>query len=356
MPNSRSVELLRGLAVAAALAVAEPVMAHSPTGQVAGRAEALVGSLDAGQREKAVLPFDGEARKDWHYTPRRRPGLRLDEMSDDQRRRAWALMAAALSEVGFDKARGVILLEKILGEDSGNTAWRDPGNYAFAFFVQEGGRIGGAKPWGWRFEGHHLSLSFTVAPHLDLSFTPAFFGANPAVVREDHPEHGGMRLLADEHRLAFELLESLDDGQRGRAIIAGRTAGDIHSGPGRGLPFDAPEGLPASAMTEAQRDLLMRLVETYVGNVGREFAFRQMKRIEAAGVEKLHFAWTGATRPDAPHYYRIHGPVTLIEYDASQGGGDHVHSIWRDPTDPFGEDLQRRHLTEQHDHSHPHPH
>ncbi len=328
-----------------------PAAAHSPTGEAAGRARAFVEALDEAGRKAALMPFEAEARTDWHYTPRRRPGLRLDAMTEDQRRRFWALMTAALSEVGFAKVEGIITLERILGEMTGNLSYRDPGNYAVVFF----GPVGTGQPWGWRFEGHHLSLSFTVAPGRDLAFSPAFYGTNPAAVPPDHPEHGGLRVLRAEHEFAFALLDSLDDGQRARAVIASETAGDIFSRPGRTLPFDAPEGLPFAAMTAAQQALLQDLVAAYVGNIGFEFAFRQTKRIEEAGWDKLHFAWAGSLTPDGAHYYRIHGPVTLIEYDASQAGGNHVHSVWRDPTDPFGEDLLRRHREEAHPPPHAHP-
>jgi hypothetical protein len=309
------------------------------------RAVEFVEGLSAEQRRQAVHRFDDAARRDWHYVPRPRPGLSLRAMTEAQRGRAWALVEAALSDTGTRKARGVVGLEGILGELTGAVARRDPDNYAFAIF----GNPGSAEPWCWRVEGHHLSLTFTLVPGEGVAATPAFFGANPNQVPTGHP-HAGLRVLPQEQDLAFALVQGLDAEQQAATLIAGQTMGDILTGPGREQTLRTPMGLPLAGMNDAQRDGLMRLVGEYVGNVEVELAEKQFARIREAGVERLYFAWAGSLLPGNPHYYRIHGPTLIIEYDNSRDQANHAHSVWHDPQDEFGVDLLRR-LHEQEHHS-----
>jgi hypothetical protein len=308
------------------------------TSALTERAAAFVESLSREQRALALLGFDADQRAGWHYTPRRRPGLRLDHLEEHQRSLAWSMMRAALSDVGFDKARSIIILEGILGEVTGRRDFRDPDNYAFVFF----GEPQSEHPWGWRFEGHHLSLSFAVVPGHDVAFTPAFYGTNPAVVPAGH-RRAGWRVLKSEHELAFELLGLLDQRQLSEALIADRTPGDIITGPGREKTLTEPVGLALGKMTREQRSKAVQLIRVYVENIGQRFAELRMREILDDGVENIHFAWAGATGEDRPHYYRLHGPTMIIEYDNTQGGGNHVHSVWHDPGNLFGADLLREH-------------
>lgn len=303
----------------------------------------FVEGLSAEQRRRAVHGFEDGARRDWHYVPRTRPGLPLKAMTDTQRGRAWALVEAALSDSGVRKAHGVVDLEGILGELTGAVERRDPDNYAVALF----GDPGSAAPWCWRVEGHHLSLTFTLVPGEGVAATPAFFGANPNQVPADHP-HAGLRVLAQEQDLAFALMRGLDSQQRAAAVIAERTFGDILTGPGRERSLRAPAGLPLARMNEAQRDGVMRLLGEYLGNMEMELAETQFARVREAGVERLHFAWAGSLHPGKPHYYRIHGPTAIVEYDNSRDEANHAHSVWHDPLDGFGHDPLRRHHEEAH--------
>jgi hypothetical protein len=198
-------------------------------------------------------------------------------------------------------------------------------------------------PWGWRFEGHHLSLNYTSVTD-ELAATPAFFGANPAEVPRG--DRKGWRLLAAEEDRARALLGLLDDAQRAQAVIATAAPRDVITGADRHARLERFEGLPASAMTPAQRDTLLRLVEEYVHNMPPDVAAAQWAKMEEAGLDKLHFAWAGSARRGEGHYYRIHGPTLLIEYDNTQNDANHVHSVWRDLDDDFGEDLLRKHYDE----------
>ena len=187
-----------------------------------------------------------------------------------------------------------------------------------------------------------------LGPHGEI-VAPVFMGANPARVPSGPLE--GLRLLAAEEDPAFDLLDMLDARQRARATIAAQTTGDIHTRNDPAVGPMALAGLPATEMTAAQQRQLRQLLELYAGRLTDEVARRQLGRIEKAGFGRLHFGWAGAHRRGEPHYYRIHGPTVLVEYDNTQNNANHIHTIWRDLENDFGGDLLRRHYTLQ---AHPH--
>lgn len=299
-------------------------------------AQSWIAGLDTAQRAVALQPF--ERRTDWHYVPRPRPGLPLGEMSAAQHEAAWRLIEGALGTDGVAKAQGVIALETVLGELEGRPQRRDPGNYALAVFGEP--RPDG--PWAWRIEGHHLSLTLTLLPGEPPAVTPAFFGANPAVVPADHAR-AGAELLARERELGFALLESLDGEPFARAMLAAEAPRDILTGPGAERRLAQPEGVPFAALTLGQRELGWRLVHAFLRHLPADRCAEEEAKIRAAGLDALHFGWAGSVRPGAAHYFRLHGPRTVIEYDNVQNGANHVHSVWHDPTDLFGEDRLARH-------------
>ncbi len=292
-------------------------------------------------REQCEQPFDGDERTTWSYFPGRRKGIALKEMNADERAAAMAMLQAALSARGYEKTQGVILLEGILRDLSTFGFGRDPDLYYLTVF----GAPSDERPWSWRFEGHHLSLHFSSASGRLVSETPAFFGANPA--RVPSGRNAGLRVLGAEEDLARRLLGSLDSKQRRAAVIAVRAPGDIIFRPNRKRVPD-PEGLTASEMTDAQKKTLMDLIGEYLGNMHAEMARAQREKIEKAGAGAIRFAWAGGTSPGEGHYYRIQGPTFLIEYDNTQNGANHVHSVYRDLEDDFGGDLLRRHYAVSH--------
>jgi hypothetical protein len=352
----RSVVFLLGCALSGGVAAAAALGADRTEGSrdardaetLAAAAEAFTALLDEAERERALRPFEHADRFDWAFVPRSRNGLPLADMTPEQRSAAHGLLRATTSSQGYQKAIGIVRLEQILGEIEGRPERRDPEQYFFWIF----GEPSVDEPWGWRFEGHHVSLSFTTIDGLTVA-TPSFMGANPATVPTG--PYAGWRVLGNEEDLARELLRSLDDDQRSTAVIATEAPSDIITGNDREVSLTERSGLPVSAMTEGQRHLLMRLVMEYVGNMEASIADAQLAKIRQAGIGELHFAWAGSAEPGEGHYYRIHGPTVLFEYDNTQGGANHVHSTWRDLTDDFGEDLLRRHYEEA-DHHAPHRH
>ena len=294
----------------------------------------FLSALDDRQRAAASFPFDDPGRTRWAYVPRARIGLPLRAMNAEQRAAAFAVLGTGLSERGTRLAHGIIELE-------GTVLRRDPELYYLALFAGPGG----PHPWGWRFEGHHLSVNVTDLGQHGQIVAPLFMGADPARVPSGPLE--GLRLLAAEEDLAFELLRMLDPRQRARATIAAQTFGDILTGNDPAVGPMAFAGLPAAEMTAAQQGQLRRLLELYAGRMADSSAHRQLQRIEEAGFDRLHFAWAGAHRPRNPHYYRIHGPTVLVEYDNSQNSANHIHTVWRDLENDFGGDLLRKHYAGQ---------
>lgn len=304
----------------------------------------LIEAVPRGQRPRLVFGFEDRRRRDWHYIPRGRPGLALRDMAAPQRDLVWTLLAIALSDRGLTQVRGIVTLEGVLGELTGARSFRDPTNYAIAVFGDPAGR----GPWGWRFEGHHLSLNFTVAPGQGVAVTPGFMGVNPETVPPRHHHHGGLRVMAREQDDAFRLLGSLSGTQRRQAILQADSFGDILTGPGREASLSRFQGVALSLLGDAQRNAAMALADLYIGRLANPAADRLRQRIRAAGAERIHFAWAGASGPGRPHYYRLHGPALLIEYDNTQNGANHAHSVLHDPSDGFGADLLRRHRERDH--------
>ena len=308
----------------------------------------LLESLDAAQRARATFPYlDGE-RLFWYYPPLNRHGLPLLAMSEEQQALAKRIMEVSLSEKGYEQACAIIDHELILGEQEraeGNLHWaRDPGRYYFTIF----GDPNGSDPWGWRAEGHHVSLHFSVWGRRVISMTPFFFGSNPAEVL--HGPRRGLRILARREDLAFELMGSLDRGQQSRAIIYDKAPYDILTYNSTRAVLPREEGLPARRLDAAQRALLTALVETYVNQVRSDVARHKLEHLRSEGIDHLHVAWAGPVARREGHYYRIHGGTFLVEFDNCQNQANHVHSVWRDLDNDFAQDVLRDHLLLYHTH------
>jgi hypothetical protein len=333
--------MLPRLIVLLAVAAAGPASADAAlAAKMRAAAQAMVASLDAGKRSRLVLDFASDKRTDWHYTPRSRPGLSFADLDPGQREAVHRLLRTALTAAGHKKVTNIIELELVLREVEAFGLFRDSEKYFLVFF----GSPDAAKPWGWRFEGHHLSLSFTLRGDA-IATTPSFFGANPAEVRAGPRQ--GLRALAEEEDEGRKLLAMLDAGQRSAAVIDTRTYGDIVT---RAEPRVNPlenRGLEAKALSEPQKAQLRRLIETHAAAF--EAPLREARMARALdGFEAVRFAWAGATERGKPHYYRVQGPRFLIEYDASQDGGNHIHTVWRDFNGDFGRDLLREHHSAAH--------
>jgi hypothetical protein len=312
---------------------------------MAAAANAFLESLTSAQRGAARLEIDDEDRRNWHYIPRSRRGLALREMTDDQRDAARRLLQAALSKRGYMQADDVIGLETVLrelSEAAGRRAdHRDPGLYYVTVFGEPGD---GA--WGWRVEGHHLSLNFTGAGGEVVGVTPYFVGADPAVVPDSH-DRAGFAALSAKTELGWRLLQSLSEEQRKVAIVADRAPRDILLSPGVDR-LEKAEGLALSEMTDEQRAIAVHLVNAYVHDLDDELAHEQLARLGEDGLSRMTFAWAGATEPGSGHYWRLHAGSFVIEYDNTQNGANHIHTVWRDLERDFGGDALREHVRREH--------
>ena len=300
--------------------------------------------LNADQRAKAAFPFDGEERLRWHFIPSgtfERKGLMIKEMSEAQRAQAHALLETGLSQRGYLTATGIMALEDIL-RAAENRMSRDRDAYYFSVF----GTPSAQGAWGWRVEGHHISLRFAIVKGAMIASSPAFLGTNPAEVRDGAQK--GLRLLADREDAGRALVESLDASQRQAAIINAVAPTDIATMNKNDIvPLD-PVGLTATTLTPKQRELLMRIIDVYASVMETDVAADLAKKIQQAGANKITFAWAGETERGKKHYYRVQGPTFLIEFDNTQNDGNHVHSVWRDFNGDFGRDLLREHLAAAH--------
>ena len=314
----------------------------------------LLVTLSPEQKAKIQYPFTHAERTNFHFTPGPwngvgRQGLPLKAMTPDQTKLAHALLATGVSQKGYTKATTIMSLEQILKElEMGGNIVRDPDNYFFSVF----GEPSETGLWGFRVEGHHLTLNFTMENGKVLADTPAFMGANPAEVREG--PRVGLRVLSAEEDLGRSLVQSLDAQQKAVGVLPGNAPGDIQTGERLDISnipnFDInkPTGIAASKLNAKQQETLIALVEEYAYRMPVELADVTMTEVRKPGLDKIFFTWVGGMNNGDLHYYRVHGPSFLIEFNNTQGRGNHVHSVWRDLKNDFGRDLLKEHLKTAH--------
>ena len=297
------------------------------------------------RRELLTLPYNDAARTDYVYWPYLRKGLPLDFMSADQRSLVHDMLNTALSARGYLSAIQVMQMEKILQDTEVTGFPRGAENYTLAFF----GEPSDEEPWGWRFEGHHLSLNFSVAPG-EVSVTPTFFGASPAKI--PNGVMAGFRNQRGTHEAGLALINAMNAEQRALAIAAGDPPNDILSGhlnqpmetwdDWKNLPA---QGIEVSSLDAVQKDLAQRILDEVVTTYRPEISTAYLQQID---VNDLRFVWLGGTNDGDAHYYRLEGPDFFFEYDLVQGMGNHVHAVWRSKDGDFGGDLLRQHRAESH--------
>lgn len=318
------------------------VVTPAAAGRMFQAADAFLSSLSSEQRQTACFPFEDDERYDWHYVPRRRLGLALKDMTADQQELAKALLRTGLSPSGYWKSVTIMQLETVLREIESFNMGRDPEKYFFSIF----GLPSEKGIWGWRVEGHHLSLNLTVVEGRLLATAPRFFGANPAKVAAG--ELTGLRALAAEEDLAWQLLNSLDSNQKIRAVFREQAYGEIVTGNEEMVSPLRQVGIAAAALDGTQMDILIRLIDEYVSALTPEIARQRTAAVRSSGLPQIHFGWAGSLEPGRPHYYRIQGASFLIEYDNVQNSANHIHTVWRDFTGDFGRDLLKEHYRRAH--------
>lgn len=329
--------------VAALLTVGTAATQQSrPASAMAEAAEAFLDTLTPDQLQAATFPFDGEDRFDWHFIPRERKGVPLKTMTATQQKAALALVEASLSEEGFGKSETIRQLEQVLFEREGRDI-RDPELYFFMIF----GVPSASGTWAWRYEGHHISQSWTVINGQKVASSPQFFGTNPAHVREGRMS--GTRVLSVEEDQARSLLGSLSPSQRSAAVLAAEAPRDILTSNERQATMQEDAGVSYSELTAEQQGVLWSLVEEYATVQPDSLSGERLSEIKAAGLDNIKFAWMGSATVGEGHYYRIQGPTFLIEYDNVQNDANHAHSVWRDFDGDFGRDLLAAHY-EQYPH------
>jgi hypothetical protein len=334
--------ILSGLLLSTVTASAVYVRSLATGANMTRAARDYLATLTEQGKAISLMDFNVPQRVGWHFIPMdERKGLQIKDMNDSQRAAAFALLKAALSEAGYDKARTIMALEGILHELQrvrGGGPIRDPQRYYFTVFGEptETGR------WGLSIEGHHLSLNFVVDSNRVIASTPTFLAANPSIVKDEFPgmPKKGTRVLDREEEIAFDLVRSLQTQQRAKAIVADRAPRDIRAAGEAEPPRYEPTGLAYSQMSADQQGMLKRLIQVYATNLPEDVCSQRLAAIEQAGYEHVYFAWAGADRPGIGHYYLIQGPTFQIEFvnvqpDSAGNPASHIHSVWRDPQGDF---------------------
>ncbi|MBI4559458.1 MAG: DUF3500 domain-containing protein [Candidatus Hydrogenedentes bacterium] len=334
------------LVTRAALAQQAPV----PTVTLVDAANKFLQCLEPAQREKVVLPFDSDERLNWHYFPKVRPGLALKELTAAQNECALELLRAALSARGYQKAETIRSLETVLNQLEGGRGTRDPELYYLTLF----GTPSAEKPWGLRYEGHHISFNWTVIEGKVIGDCPQFLGANPADVPEGPMK--GTRALGAEEDLGRALVNSLDTEQRKVGVLSETAPPEILTGAQREPAIQEDSGIAFAQLNAEQRGILLSLLEEHAGAQPEPLAEERLRKIREAGLDTVKFAWMGGLEKGLGHYYRIQGKTFLVEYDNTQNKANHIHTVWRDFKGDFGLDLLRAHYQAHADPAHPNAH
>lgn len=323
--------------------------AHHTGQQMMEMADALLKTLSPEQKDKVSFAFDSTERENWHFIPRERKGLSIREMTPEQRLLAHALLSTGLSDRGYLKATTIMSLEEVLyhmesaADESKRAAARekrDPEKYFFSIF----GQPAMAGLWGWRVEGHHLSLNITIKDGALFRATPSFFGTNPGEVRSG--PRAGTRVLGTEEDLGRKLAVSLSDDLWKKALVETTAPKEMITEAKHHVDPLSPEGISDADLNAEQKETLRQLIREFLFRIRPEIAEESWKQVIAGG--PVHFAWAGDREKGKPHYYRVQGKTFLLEYDNTQNDANHVHTVWRDFNGDFGADLLQAHLQSSH--------
>jgi hypothetical protein len=340
-------EVIIGGAVATGAILAEAGTAQGKPSTMVKAAQAFLALLGPEEKQKAQLPFNSEERLNWYYIPKERNGLRYKLMSQEQQNAAHRLLQVSVSKSGYRKVEAIRQLELVLKEKENGNPGRDTELYYFTVFGEP--TTGGT--WGWRYEGHHVSLHWTSVKGKIIASSPQFLGSNPAEVRSGPQK--GTRVLAAEEDLGRALVKSLDADQRKIAIVSETAPPDVVTTNVRKAAIQADNGIPFSNLNEKQQGLFLTLLKEYANVQIEEISRQRLQAVHSAGMNNIKFAWMGGTEKGQPHYYRIQGSTFLVEYDCTQDDANHIHTVWRDFKGDFGVDLLALHYhTADHDHGH----
>lgn len=297
-------------------------------------AEQFLAQLTAEQKDQASFAYDDPERLNWHFIPRERKGLPLRDIDGAALKAAHGFINSGLSTAGYDQTLNVMSLEEVLyllegGEREVRRERRDPKKYYLSIF----GEPTDKGTWGWRLEGHHISLNFTITDGKVAASTPEFFGANPGTI--DSGLERQIRVLGPEEDIARQVLKLCSAEQLKQTYIDENAPDDLRGG-GEAQPAVEPAvGLAYGKMSKDQQTLLLELLNEYLKNMPGDVEKRRRMEIDSAGLDSIHFAWWGGKELNERHYYRVQGPTFIIEYNNTQNNANHVHSMWRDTAGDF---------------------
>jgi hypothetical protein len=331
--------------------------------EVIKSAQTFVDSLTLLQKKRALLDFSDTARVQWNNLPvglRSRAGINIGSLSDEQRKLVHRMLTASLSSQGYLKATSIMHLDNLLNiyvdtmhqrkviSDNVHQRLKDlkwsHQNYYIAFF----GNPQTDTRWGYKIEGHHLSLNFTFY-NQQLSVTPMFVGTDPA----EYPilEYAGWRVLSKEEDYGLKLIKTLSPTQQKKATMSTEVPGDIITAAESGKRLIDYWGIKGSELTKQQQEILKYIIREFVFNLEYEKAVKEYDKILKAGIQNVYFGWIGAYEEKIPHYYVLNGPTFLIEFDNNGGPrrvANHIHAIWREKGNEYAEDVLKKHYKAEH--------
>lgn len=306
----------------------------------------LINSFNAEQKTKAIYSLDDPKKTDWHFFPStmfEREGIPIIEMNPKQKEHLHSVLKTFLSKSGYEKTLEIMELENVLRSFGQDSVTRDPEKYFISFY----GNPMIDDLWSMSFEGHHISLNFTVSGD-EVVASPRFLGANPAMIPEG-PRKGD-RTLDEEEDLGFDLINSMDSQQQEKAIFQEESFKDIVSFNLPEISPMKPQGIRYTELNQDQQKQLMRIIDEYLSNMPSKIASARREKVMSEELSDLYFGWVGAKSLGAAHYYRIQAKTFLIEFDNSQNNANHIHTVWRDFEGDFGRDLIREHYAKSHTH------
>ena len=338
-----------------------PLMAQ-PVSAIVDAAQVFLNSLSPEELKTTNYAFTDSLRFKWTNLPVGmvpRPGVQYGSLSDPSRMAFHRLLSALLSSQGYLKATSIMQLDDILNtlyQQSLDKGEITPENFKRIkdlkwshdnYYVALWGKPHPSEPWGLSFGGHHLALSLTQQGE-NISVSPLFIGTDPSEVKSS--KHAGWRVLSKEEDYGFFLVNSLNQQQKSKAVLQQDVPSDIITNPKSSQRISSYYGLAASALDETQKFMLLMLIQEYVHNFEHEIAHPLIEKIKKTGMDKIYFAWVGSMEKDKPHYYIIHGPDMLIEYDnvGFKKDGNHIHAILRQSGNDFGEDILKNHYLTEH--------